>query len=77
MILRQLLHSDPVIAASYLVGCGGQGVSSVVDPMEKIEQYIAVSEASGMKIIPTRPPQADAIRARNLGVSAPASPAGS
>ncbi len=50
MILRQFLHSDPVIAASYLVGCAGKGVSAVVDPMEDIEQYIEASEASGMKI---------------------------
>ena len=50
MILRQFLHSDPVIAASYLVGCAGKGVSAVVDPMEDIEQYIEVSEASGMTI---------------------------
>lgn len=34
MILRQYLHQDPVIAASYLFGCGGRGIGAVVDPVE-------------------------------------------
>ena len=50
MILRQFLHSDPVIAVSYLVGCAGKGVSAVVDPIDDIGPYIEGSEANGMKI---------------------------
>jgi hypothetical protein len=34
MILRQLLHHDPVIAASYFIGCAGKGVAAIVDPVE-------------------------------------------
>jgi hydroxyacylglutathione hydrolase len=33
MILRQSLHTDPVIAASYLFGCGGHAAGAVVDPV--------------------------------------------
>ncbi|MDF3052334.1 MAG: hypothetical protein K0S19_439, partial [Geminicoccaceae bacterium] len=32
MILRQYLHTEPVIAASYLFGCGGKAMGAVVDP---------------------------------------------
>ena len=31
MILRRFFHSDPV-AASYLLGCGGQAAGAVVPP---------------------------------------------
>jgi hydroxyacylglutathione hydrolase len=44
MILCQYLHSDPVIAASYLLGCGGQGVGAVVDPMDDAELYLEEAE---------------------------------
>jgi hydroxyacylglutathione hydrolase len=50
MILRQYLHSDPVIAASYLLGCGGQGVGAVVDPMDDVELYLEEAEAHGLGI---------------------------
>ena len=50
MILRQYLHTDPVIAASYLLGCGGRGVSVVIDPVEDVDQYIAESRDLGMTI---------------------------
>jgi hydroxyacylglutathione hydrolase len=50
MILRQYLHSDPVIAASYLLGCGGQGVGVVVDPVEEIQQYVDGAAAHGLRI---------------------------
>jgi hydroxyacylglutathione hydrolase len=50
MILRQYLHSDPVIAASYLLGCGGQGVGAVVDPMDDVELYLDEAEAHGLRI---------------------------
>ena len=35
MILRQFLHTDPVIAASYIVGCGGKSAGVVIDPVEE------------------------------------------
>jgi hydroxyacylglutathione hydrolase len=50
MILRQYLHTDPVIAASYLLGCGGQGVGVVVDPVDEIQRYLDEAEAQGLRI---------------------------
>jgi hypothetical protein len=37
MILRRYLHTDPVIAASHLLGCGGQGLGVVIDPADEIQ----------------------------------------
>lgn len=50
MILRQYLHADPVVATSYLFGCGGQGVAAVVDPVEQIGPYLRDAAAAGMTI---------------------------
>ncbi len=50
MILRQFLHIEPVVAASYLVGCGGKGVSAVIDPLEDIDLYVKASAEHGMTI---------------------------
>ncbi len=50
MILRQYLRTDPVVAASYLFGCGGRGVCAVVDPVEEPEVYLATAAATGMAI---------------------------
>ena len=50
MILRQYLHTEPVIAASYLFGCGSRGIGAVVDPVEDISRYMADSEALGLPI---------------------------
>ena len=50
MILRQFLHTEPVIAASYLVGCGGKGVSAVIDPLGDVDVYARASSAYGMAI---------------------------
>jgi glyoxylase-like metal-dependent hydrolase (beta-lactamase superfamily II) len=50
MILRQYLHTEPVIAASYLFGCGGKATGAVVDPTEDIEQYLRDSAALGLPI---------------------------
>lgn len=50
MILRQFLDSDSVVAASYLVGCGGKGVAAVVDPVGDPDRYQAAAEALGMRI---------------------------
>jgi hydroxyacylglutathione hydrolase len=50
MILRQYLQAEPVIAASYLFGCGGKAMGAVVDPVEDIECYRRDSEALGLPI---------------------------
>jgi hydroxyacylglutathione hydrolase len=49
VILRQFLHDDP-IAASYLIGCGGQGASAIVVPVGDPASYLAASAAAGMRI---------------------------
>jgi len=50
MILRQHLHTDPVVAASYLFGCGGKARGAVVDPVAEPEAYLADSEALALPI---------------------------
>ena len=50
MILRQYLHTDPVIAASYLFGCGGKGIGAVVDPVEEIADYQRDARELGLPI---------------------------
>ena len=49
MILRQLLHHDPV-GISYLFGCGGKATGAVVDPVGDIQPYLQAAENAGMKI---------------------------
>lgn len=49
MILRQFLHADPV-AASYLLGCGGQSAGAVVDPVGDLAPYLEAAAATGMAI---------------------------
>jgi hydroxyacylglutathione hydrolase len=50
MILRQYLHTDPVIAASYLFGCAGHGVGAVIDPVGEAEPYLSAAAAAGLRI---------------------------
>ena len=50
MILRQFLHTDPVIAASYIVGCGGKSACIVVDPVDPPEVYAHRAADLGMSI---------------------------
>ena len=50
MIFRQYLHEQPVIAASYLFGCGGRGIGAVVDPVEDIQPYLADAARHGLEI---------------------------
>lgn len=40
VILRQYLHTQPAVAASYLVGCGGCGVAALVDPVDAPRVYL-------------------------------------
>jgi hydroxyacylglutathione hydrolase len=50
MILRQYLHTDPVIAASYLFGCGGHAAGAVVDPVGAPEHYLDAAAAVGLRL---------------------------
>jgi hydroxyacylglutathione hydrolase len=50
MILRQYLDTSPVVAASYLFGCGGKAVGAVVDPTEEIDRYLRDSESLALPI---------------------------
>ncbi|TGS61251.1 MBL fold metallo-hydrolase [Mesorhizobium sp. M3A.F.Ca.ET.201.01.1.1] len=50
MILRQVLHREPV-AASYLFGCGGNASAAVVDPVGDIAPYMEAARATGMRIL--------------------------
>jgi len=43
MIVRQLLHTDPVVAASYFVGCAGKQIGAVIDPVADPETYLAIA----------------------------------
>lgn len=50
MILRQYLHTEPAVAASYLFGCGGQAVGAIVDPIADPDFYLRAAEDAGMRI---------------------------
>jgi glyoxylase-like metal-dependent hydrolase (beta-lactamase superfamily II) len=50
MILRQFLHREPTVAASYLFGCGGQQAGAVVDPVESPAFYLEAAENAGLRI---------------------------
>jgi hydroxyacylglutathione hydrolase len=50
MILRQFLHTQPVVAASYLVGCGGRGVGAVIDPVDAPSVYLNAAGALGLRV---------------------------
>ncbi len=51
MILRQYLHINPAVGASYLLGCGGKASGAVVDPMGSIEPYLEDAARLGLKIL--------------------------
>lgn len=51
MILRQFLHTTPVVAASYLFGCGGRTAGAVVDPVADPEVYLRAATDAGMRIL--------------------------
>jgi len=50
MFLRQYLHVDPTVAASYLFGCAGKGVAAAVDPVADPALYIQAAEDLGVGI---------------------------
>lgn len=49
MILRQILHVNPV-AASYLFGCAGRAAAAVVDPLGDIAPYLTAADETRMRI---------------------------
>jgi glyoxylase-like metal-dependent hydrolase (beta-lactamase superfamily II) len=50
MFLRQFLHTNPTIAASYLFGCAGKGVAAVVDPVAEPDVYADAAADLGVRI---------------------------
>ncbi|HJR65527.1 MAG TPA: MBL fold metallo-hydrolase [Gemmatimonadaceae bacterium] len=50
MILRQTLHVEPVVAASYLLGCGSKQAAAIVDPVGDPRSYLQQAAALGMEI---------------------------
>jgi hydroxyacylglutathione hydrolase len=50
MILRQLLHTDPVVAASYLFGCGSRQSAVVVDAIADPQVYLQQAADLQMQI---------------------------
>ena len=50
MILRQFLHTEPVIAASYLLGCGGRALGAVVDPVSDPDTYLREAVSLGVRV---------------------------
>lgn len=51
MILRQYLHTEPVVAASYLLGCGGKARGVVIDPVADPAFYLQEAESLGLRIL--------------------------
>jgi glyoxylase-like metal-dependent hydrolase (beta-lactamase superfamily II) len=50
VILRQYLHEEPVVAISYLLGCGSKGLGVVVDPVEEPRFYLEEAGRLGLRI---------------------------
>jgi glyoxylase-like metal-dependent hydrolase (beta-lactamase superfamily II) len=50
MILRQYLHTDPVVAASYLFGCAGHAIGAVIDPVGEPGPYLDAAAAAGLRL---------------------------
>ncbi len=50
MLFRQFLDREPVIAASYLLGCPTKGIGAVVDPIGDIGRYLKESEVGNLPI---------------------------
>jgi hydroxyacylglutathione hydrolase len=50
MILRQFPHTEPVIATSYLFGCGGHSAGAVVDAVGEPERYLEAAAAVGLRL---------------------------
>ena len=54
MILRQYVHTEPVIAASYLLGCGGRKLGTMVDDIPPALPGAAATRAANLGIAAER-----------------------
>jgi hypothetical protein len=70
MILRQHLHTEPVIAASYLF-CAGHGAGAVVDPVGDPERNLEAAAAAGLRLRYVIDTHVHAITCRRPGSSRP------
>jgi glyoxylase-like metal-dependent hydrolase (beta-lactamase superfamily II) len=50
MIVRQFLQSDPVVAASYFVGCAGKRKAMVIDPVGELAPYLRIAAETNTPI---------------------------
>ncbi len=50
MFFRQFLHDSPVVAASYLLGCGSHGLAAVVDPLPDSTPYLETLQKHGLSL---------------------------
>ena len=50
MILRQLLHTDPAVAASYFVGWAGKQTAAVIDPVAEPDTYLRLAAETNTRI---------------------------
>jgi glyoxylase-like metal-dependent hydrolase (beta-lactamase superfamily II) len=50
MIVRQLLHTDPVVAASYFVACGGKQAAMVIDPVDDPRAYLDIAAETNSRV---------------------------
>ncbi|HEY0673846.1 MAG TPA: hypothetical protein VGD27_16330 [Longimicrobiales bacterium] len=69
MVVRQYLQTEPVVAASYRLGCAGKALAAVVDPIRPVDRYLRDDKASSTIGFERRynSVHADQIRARNVG----------
>ena len=50
MIVRQFLHTDPVVAASYFIGCAGKQAAMVIDPVGESAPYVRIAAETNTRI---------------------------
>lgn len=50
-MLFHRLFDEQLAQASYLIGCGASGTAVVLDPNRRVDQYIALAEREGLRII--------------------------
>lgn len=50
MILRQYLHEEATIAASYILGCGSRAMGAVIDPVAEPAFYLEEASRLGLGI---------------------------
>jgi hydroxyacylglutathione hydrolase len=50
MIVRQMLHTDPVVAASYFVACGGKHAAIAIDPVDDPRTYLDIASDTNTRI---------------------------